>query len=137
MGRRKGRKGRKRQPRRERESLGAKALRQSEARRRRRRTDDDGLAGAFAAAPPDEDRWAGGWQDAGPRSLVALARQDMNADLHPGRERGAPAALTCEDCHEFVPGETGRGRCLHPGSGVLAPWPDTEACQFHEARRRR
>ncbi len=129
MGRRKGRKRHKRPPRRERESLGAEALRRSETRRRRRRADDEAFAGAFAAAPPDEDLRAVAWRDAGPRSLVALAREDVRP--------GAPPALTCEGCHEFVPGDTGRGRCLHPGSGVLAPWPDTEACQFHEARRRR
>ena len=128
MGRRKGRKRHKRPPRRERESLGAEALRRSETRRRRRRADDEAFAGAFAAAPPEEDARAVAW-NAGPRSLVALAREDVRP--------GAPPALTCEGCHEFVPGDTGRGRCLHPGSGVLAPWPDTEACQFHEARRRR
>ena len=125
MGRRKGRK---RRSRRNRESLGAEALRRSEARRKRRRSDDDFFAGAVAASPPDQDLRALTWQS-GPRSLVAMAREDLNP--------GAKPALTCENCHEFVPGDTGRGRCLHPGSGVLAPWPDTEACQFHEARRRR
>ena len=125
MGRRKGRK---RRSRRNRESLGAEALRRSEDRRRRRRSDDDSFASAFAAAPPDDNLRAAPWQS-GPRSLVAMVREDLDP--------GAKPALTCEGCHEFVPGETGRGRCLHPGSGILGPWPDTEACQFHEPRRRR
>lgn len=125
MGRRKGRK---RRSRRDRESLGAEALRRSEARRKRRRSDDDFFAGAVAASPPDQDLRALTWQP-GPRSLMAAVREDLNP--------GAKTALTCGNCHEFVPGDTGRGRCLHPGSGVLAPWPDTEACQFHEVRRRR
>ncbi len=125
MGRRKGRK---RRGRRDRESLGAEALRRSEARRKRRRSDDDFFAGTVAASPADDDLRALAWQP-GPRSLMAAVREDLNP--------GAKATVTCENCHEFVPGDTGRGRCLHPGSGVLAPWPDTEACQFHEVRRRR
>ncbi|MCC7366658.1 MAG: hypothetical protein IT303_20035 [Dehalococcoidia bacterium] len=56
----------------------------------------------------------------GPRSLSPLPR----------------AAATCGNCHEFVEdAEGGRGTCLHPGSGVLAPWTDTEACPFFEGRR--
>lgn len=125
MGRRKGRK---RRGRSNRETLGAEALRRSENRRRRRRSDDDGFAGALAAAPADDPRTLA-WQEPGPRSLVAMVRDDLAP--------GARPALTCEGCHEFVQGDTGRGRCLHPGSGIVAPWPDTEACQFHEARRRR
>ncbi|MCY3880797.1 MAG: hypothetical protein OXG61_01595 [Chloroflexi bacterium] len=125
MGRRKGRKRRRR---RNQESLGAEALRRSENRRRRRRSDDEVFAGALAAAPPDDLRTLA-WQEPGPRNLIAMVRENVNP--------GARPALTCEGCHEFVPGDTGRGRCLHPGSGFVAPWPDTEACQFHEARRRR
>lgn len=125
MGRRKGRK---RRARRNQESLGAEALRRSENRRRRRRSDDEVFAGALAAAPPDDLRTLA-WQEPGPRNLMAMVRENVNP--------GARPALTCEGCHEFVPGDTGRGRCLHPGSGFVAPWPDTEACQFHEARRRR
>ncbi len=125
MGRRKGRK---RRGRRNRESLGAEALRRSENRRRRRRSDDEVFAGALAATPPDDLRTLA-WQEPGPRNLMAMVRENVNP--------GAPPALTCEGCHEFVPGDTGRGRCLHPGSGFVAPWPDTEACQFHEARQRR
>lgn len=126
MGRRKGRK---RRGRGKRESLGAEALRRSEDRRRRRRSGDEAVASAFAATPRDDDLRALAWQEPGPRNLVAMVREDLGPRIKP--------ALTCEGCHEFVPGETGRGRCLHPGSGFVAPWPDTEACQFHEARRRR
>lgn len=125
MGRRKGRK---RRSRRDRESLGAEALRRSEARRKRRRSDDDSFARAVATSPYNDDMRALTWQP-GPRSLMAAVREDLNP--------GGKTALMCENCHEFVPGDTGRGRCLHPGSGVVAPWPDTEACQFHEVRRRR
>jgi len=46
-------------------------------------------------------------------------------------------AKTCGGCHEFVEdAEGGRGTCLHPGSGVLSPWTDTEACSFYASRRR-
>ncbi len=126
MGRRKDRK---RRSRRDRESLGAKALRRSETRRKRRRSDNALFPDHFATPPPGDAPQARTWQARGPRSLVAMMREEL--------EPGAKPALTCEGCHEFVPGETGRGRCLHPGSGVLAPWPDTDACQFHEPRRRR
>lgn len=126
MGRRKGRK---RRSGRDSESMGAKALRRSEARRRRRRGDDDLFAGSLAAAPVADDARALAWQEPGPRNLLAMVREDL--------QPGAKPALTCESCHEFVPGDSGRGRCLHPGSGILGPWPDTEACQFHEPRRRR
>lgn len=47
---------------------------------------------------------------------------------------GGPAAFVkaCGNCREFVEDqEGGRGTCLHPGSGILSPWTDTEACQFH------
>ena len=129
MGRRKGRRGRKRQAERDQESLGAEALRRSEARRRRRRSDDDFFADSSATSPAVDNLRVVGWQPPGPRSLVAMVRDDLNP--------GARPTLTCENCHDFVPGDTGRGRCLHPGSGFVAPWPDTEACQFHEVRRRR
>ena len=125
MGRRKGRK---RRGRGNRDSLGAEALRRSETRRRRKRSDDDVFASTLAASPPGGDARALAWQEPGPRNLVEMVREDLGPGTKP--------ALTCEGCHEFVPGDTGRGRCLHPGSGFVAPWPDTEACQFHEARRR-
>ncbi len=125
MGRRKRRKRRREQ---DRESVGAEALRRSEERRRRKRSDDDFFASNFGSAPANDDARALTWQEPGPRNLLAMVRDDLRP--------GAKPALTCEGCHEFVPADTGRGRCLHPGSGVFAPWPDTEACQFHEPRRR-
>lgn len=43
----------------------------------------------------------------------------------------AEPAKTCGGCREFVEDhEGGRGTCLHPGSGILNPWTDTEACDF-------
>src|SRR6185312_7952558 len=43
--------------------------------------------------------------------------------------RPAPPKKACGGCREFVEdAEGGRGTCLHPGSGVLSPWTDTEAC---------
>jgi hypothetical protein len=42
----------------------------------------------------------------------------------------------CGNCREFIEdAEGGRGTCLHPGSGILAPWTDTAACDFHARRR--
>jgi hypothetical protein len=42
----------------------------------------------------------------------------------------------CATCREFVEDqEGGRGTCLHPGSGVLCPWTDTVACEFHVPQR--
>lgn len=50
----------------------------------------------------------------------------------------APAKDTCGHCREFVEDhEGGRGTCLHPGSGVLSPWTDTEACPFFSGQRGR
>jgi hypothetical protein len=44
--------------------------------------------------------------------------------------------LACGSCREFIEDDHGgRGECLHPGSGVLLPWPDTPACPFHTAIR--
>ena len=41
----------------------------------------------------------------------------------------------CERCFEFVPdSEAGRGRCLHPASGIFSPWSDTQACDFYRTR---
>ena len=51
-------------------------------------------------------------------------------------DSASPATSRCGDCREFVEDqEGGRGTCLHPGSGVLAPWSDTEACAFFDGRR--
>lgn len=56
---------------------------------------------------------------------------------HPLRPNARVALKTCGGCTEFVEdGEGGRGTCLHPGSGILAPWTDTPACNFYSARRR-
>ncbi len=127
MGRRKGRK-RRRQ--RDRESLGVEALRRSEARRRRQSAEADGFPAALALPSGGDGFRALTWQAPDRRDLLALVRNH-------GDPRAKPK-LTCTGCHEFVPNDdAGRGRCLHPGSGVFSPWPDTEACQFHEARRRR
>ena len=55
-------------------------------------------------------------------------------------DRGAaPAAVkTCGTCREFVQdAEFGRGRCLHPGSGVFSPWDDSAACDFYAGSKRR
>lgn len=49
-------------------------------------------------------------------------------------QRSGPATLikACGNCREFLEDqEGGRGTCLHPGSGILSPWTDTEACEFH------
>ncbi len=48
----------------------------------------------------------------------------------------APLPLSCATCREFIEdANAGRGTCLHPGSGILGPWPDTAACDFHHRRR--
>lgn len=119
MGRRKGRKRRRA---RDDGSVGAEALRRSSARIRRR-------AREFPDLPPDA-----AWPDpvrpeADPRDLLGRLRDGDGPRVR--------ARLVCGGCREFIPDDdAGRGRCLHPGSGVLLPWPDTEACQFHAARRR-
>jgi len=44
-----------------------------------------------------------------------------------------PLLPTCGRCREFVADDvSGRGECLHPGSGVLRPWWDTPGCPFFE-----
>lgn len=126
MGRRKGRK---RNGRREQESLGAKALRRSENRRRSRRSDHESFATASGTSESSPDLRTASWQTPQPRSLLAMVQDDLRPGVKP--------ALTCDNCHEFVPSDEGRGRCLHPGSAVFAPWPDTEACQFHDPRHQR
>ncbi|MCA9826060.1 MAG: hypothetical protein KC482_04120 [Dehalococcoidia bacterium] len=43
-----------------------------------------------------------------------------------------PAARACGSCHEFIEDqEVGRGTCLHPASGIFAPWYDTPACPYY------
>ena len=118
MGRRRGRKqSRKREFRERRERFDRRRDRE-----RRPAADEPAVFADQYAAVFDEPR--------GPRSLLALLDEDDGG-------RAAPK-LTCEGCHEFVPNdESGRGTCLHPGSGVLSPWTDTPACDFYEGRRRR
>lgn len=118
MGRRKGRKRRRV---RDRERVGAEALRRSGERIRRRARD-------FPDLPP-EPVWREPERRPDPRDLLGRLRD--------GDGPRTRARLLCGDCREFIPDDdAGRGRCLHPGSGVFSPWPDTAACQFHEARRR-
>ena len=117
MGRRKGRKRRRG---RDRAGVGAEALRRSGERIRRRARD-------FPDLPPEPEPV---WRERGPDPRDLLGR------LRAGDGPRVGVRLLCGDCREFVPDdEAGRGRCLHPGSGVFSPWPDTAACQFHEARR--
>lgn len=48
----------------------------------------------------------------------------------------APVAPVCGYCREWLEREPGlRGTCLHPGSGIMHPWPDTPGCPFFRARR--
>lgn len=51
------------------------------------------------------------------------------------RQDAARHAPTCSTCFEFIPSEGGRGTCLHPASGIHAPWTDTPACPFFTTRR--
>ena len=47
-----------------------------------------------------------------------------------------PQLVSCGRCREFIEdAEGGRGTCLHPGSGILAPWTDTPGCDFFARRR--
>lgn len=45
----------------------------------------------------------------------------------------------CGNCREWLqpPASSmdARGRCLHPGSGIVAPDRDTPACDFYDPRR--
>jgi hypothetical protein len=51
------------------------------------------------------------------------------------REEPAAIARACGGCREFIEDrEGGRGSCLHPASGVLSPWTDTEACAYWARR---
>jgi hypothetical protein len=88
-----------------------------------------------------------GWERWAPREPVAVdpealafGRNDDYLDGFSLFERTlqmAVAQKTCSGCREFIEdGEGGRGSCLHPGSGILAPWTDTTACDFFAARRR-
>ena len=58
--------------------------------------------------------------------------------FHSGMDVPARPKTTCSGCREFVEDqEGGRGTCLHPGSGILSPWTDTEACDFFAPQRGR
>lgn len=47
------------------------------------------------------------------------------------REEPIAAGRLCGACREFVEDrEGGRGTCMHPASGVLSPWTDTQACSY-------
>ena len=51
------------------------------------------------------------------------------------REEPLPTGRACGGCREFLEDrEGGRGTCLHPASGVLSPWTDTEACSYWARR---
>lgn len=59
---------------------------------------------------------------------------DPVGSTRPGLQ--APVA-TCGTCREWEPGPDpwtagGRGRCLHPASGVAFPPPDAAACPYYD-----
>ncbi len=96
---------------------------------RRNRKQDRRAGGTsrdFARNPAPDLDWLGLNDDSG--GLFDLAAEI--AGLRP-----APVKQ-CGGCREFVEDqEGGRGTCLHPGSGILSPWTDTEACAFYTAQR--
>ncbi len=49
-----------------------------------------------------------------------------------GAVQAPPLTKACGSCHEFIEDQDlGRGTCLHPASGVFAPWYDTPACPYY------
>jgi hypothetical protein len=51
------------------------------------------------------------------------------------REEPVITGRACGGCREFLEDrEGGRGTCLHPASGVLSPWTDSEACTYWSRR---
>jgi hypothetical protein len=63
-----------------------------------------------------------------PTALMAMDDDDFPWFRH----REQPVAKACGSCHEFIEDqEVGRGTCLHPASGVFAPWYDTPACPYY------
>ncbi len=57
--------------------------------------------------------------------LFGMLRRDDNGALLPA----------CGSCHEYIEkDDSGRGECLHPGSGILSPWRDTASCDFYRGR---
>jgi hypothetical protein len=63
------------------------------------------------------------------KSLPTPSRNDPN-----GLPRNSVKAAICGNCREWVqPGDQlagGRGRCLHPASGISYPPSEFEACAF-------
>jgi hypothetical protein len=104
--------------------MGHRKQRKRARKQSRQRWDDGQLFSASAAerwvAPePEEPVAVWQWQDA-------------------FQDAARAAVKTCGSCREFVEElENGRGTCLHPGSGVLSPWSDTEACPFYAGSGRR
>ena len=82
------------------------------------------------------DRDFGPGFESAPRFRVdPFERDDLFAVLNV-RPPETTLALSCGTCREFVEDANGgRGTCLHPGSGILGPWTDTPACDFHLRRR--
>jgi hypothetical protein len=85
-----------------------------------------------------KQRWGGE-----PTAVLYDDKPDLQIDdwraLALRLDRAEPGVKHCGNCREFIEGQDpgGRGECLHPGSGILAPWNDTEACAFYEGRRGR
>jgi hypothetical protein len=105
--------------------MGRKQNRKRARRQRVRALDFD-----FGIPPPGVDGWAP------PVELESVEDDDEIMALFTGR-RTATGTKSCGGCREFIEdGEFGRGTCLHPGSGMFAPWDNTPACEFYAARRR-
>jgi hypothetical protein len=98
-------------------------------RKKERRWADDGPG----AQPAPRARRRGGSPDL---FIVPPPEDDYALLLAMSRAEKPVAQKQCGTCREFVEDqEGGRGECLHPGSGVLAPWTDTPGCQFHDRVR--
>ena len=72
--------------------------------------------------------------------LEQLSDDAIGALLETENRRGSANGVVaaCGNCREYVEDPNGgRGECLHPGSGILSPWPDTPPCAFHALIRRR
>jgi hypothetical protein len=82
-----------------------------------------------------------GWREpvAMDPEVVAFGPRDELFDAFPLLDqswRAQVAQKACGSCREFLEDqEGGRGACLHPGSGIVAPWTDTKACEFYHRRR--
>jgi hypothetical protein len=70
-----------------------------------------------------------------PMDLV-LGVEDADLPRLMGAFGGTRNQKACGVCREFVEDpEGGRGLCLHPGSGIVSPWTDTDPCDFFSRRR--